>query len=287
MPKYLIVNADDLGMSPGVNRGILEAHEKGIVTSTTVMINMPAAEAGIRLAQQRAPRLGLGLHINLSFGAPVSDPARVPSLVLPDGRFCSTYEELIELVPRFKAEDLQAEITAQMARFIRLAGCPPDHLDSHHGITYMHPAAFDVMLRLAAHYQIPIRNGEWFLSDEAVGHLPPSPDGLLVHRLRAVYAANARPRWPLPYPAGPAPELPFYGEGATLENLLAILARLPEGVTELMCHPGYAADLEEAYAAPREQELRVLTDIRARQAVEREGIRLITFAEFAALPEAE
>lgn len=283
MPKYLIVNADDLGMSPGVNRGILEAHEQGIVTSTTVMINMPAAEAGIRLAQQRAPRLGLGLHINLSFGAPVSDPARVPSLVLPDGQFCATYEALIERLPSFRSEDLQAEITAQAARFVRLAGGPPDHLDSHHGVTYMHPAAFDVMLRLAAHYQIPIRNGEWFLSDEAVGHLPPSPDGLLVHRLRAVYVANPRPRWPLPCPVS---ELPFYGEGATLENLLGILARLPEGVTELMCHPGYAADLDEAYAAPREQELRVLTDARVRQTVEREGIRLITFAEFAALPEA-
>jgi predicted glycoside hydrolase/deacetylase ChbG (UPF0249 family) len=93
MVASLIVNADDLGIFPGVNRGILEAHLNGIITSTTAMINLPDAEEGIRMVQREAPRLGMGLHFNLSFGAPVTPPEQVPSLIKANGRFCSNWDE--------------------------------------------------------------------------------------------------------------------------------------------------------------------------------------------------
>jgi hypothetical protein len=85
--RQLIVNADDFGYSSGVNRGILEAHRQGIVTSTSVMVNQRAAPAGTKQALTDAPDLGLGLHLILTQGRPVLPPGQVPSLVGGDGRF--------------------------------------------------------------------------------------------------------------------------------------------------------------------------------------------------------
>src|SRR3954454_23441888 len=85
----LIVNADDYALSPGVSRGILEAHARGVVTSTTALVNTPGAAAALAAARAAAPALGLGLHVNLSFGRPVLSPGAVPSLVGGDGAFFS------------------------------------------------------------------------------------------------------------------------------------------------------------------------------------------------------
>ena len=89
MAAYLIVNADDFNLTEGVSRGILEAHRRGIVTSTTVMVNLPGLEQSRSLARQ-APRLGVGLHLNLTFGPPVLPAREVPSLVDDSSRFNRT-----------------------------------------------------------------------------------------------------------------------------------------------------------------------------------------------------
>jgi chitin disaccharide deacetylase len=272
--KQLIVNADDFGISAGVNRGIIEAHQRAIVTSTTVMINMPDAADGIRLAREQAPNLGLGLHINFSFGVPVSPADKVPSLVLPSGTFCSTFGQIISMAGQFTAEDVQTEIRAQMERFIQLVGRPPDHLDSHHNITYFHPAAFEMMLMFADEYHIPLRNGERPLAGEFPPGLSTNEDGKLVARLNDSCAAYAKLRWPQNHD----PRFSFFGTGATFETLVGILTTLSDGITELMVHPGYANGLKEAYAAPREMELAILTDPRVCDVIEREGIQLVTFA---------
>ena len=103
--RGLIVNADDFGLSPGVSRGILRAHWEGIVTSTTFMVNFPwAAEMAGLL--RRAPRLGVGLHLNLTTGAPVLPPAEVPSLVGPDGRFGRS---LVRLIDRMRPAEAERE----------------------------------------------------------------------------------------------------------------------------------------------------------------------------------
>src|SRR5262245_60919462 len=83
--RTLIVNADDFGLTEGVSRGILEAHARGIVTSTTLLVNRGVG--GQQLEQLRGSGLGVGLHVNLTLGAPVSDPRRVPSLIDVEGRF--------------------------------------------------------------------------------------------------------------------------------------------------------------------------------------------------------
>jgi predicted glycoside hydrolase/deacetylase ChbG (UPF0249 family) len=279
MSKHLIVNADDFGMSPGVSQGILEAHLNGIVTSTSVMINMPTAPDSIAQAKRLAPRLGLGLHFTLSLGRPVSDPADVPSLVGDDGRFVSTLGALVDRMPRFTAEDLRREMTAQFERFVQVVGTLPDHLDSHHGSTYYQPAALAVMLALAAQHKLPIRNGEDFLNVSTLLGWGITTEAeratAIIRALRDTYRAHPAPLAPEPFEPDPA----FYNTGATFDNMLAILAKVPTGVVELGCHPGYAHDLDEAYSAPREQERLVMIDMRVRTAIDKHGITLAKFSD--------
>ncbi len=268
MTKYLIVNSDDFGISEGVSRGILEAHHQGIVTSTTVMVNMPAAEASIRQAQESAPELGLGLHLTLSFGKPVSDPATVPSLVTEKGTFVSNYAELMEKMPHFSAEDLEREMLAQFERFQQFAGRLPDHLDSHHGATYSHQAAFEVMLRLATEHNLPIR---WSGSiDERYGL-----DSEAASNLDALLEKYGKPRT-----CDRLVDFIFDFESTSrIERLKAGLKTIEDGYSELVVHVGYAENLQEDYNFQREQELASVTDSDVKQIIEAEGIQLCNFGD--------
>ncbi len=87
MTKCLVVNADDFGRTAGVSQGILEAHLNGIVTSTTVMANLPGAAQAVRQALVEAPNLAMGVHLNLTQGTPISPPDALPGLVTPGGGF--------------------------------------------------------------------------------------------------------------------------------------------------------------------------------------------------------
>lgn len=278
MKRVLIVNADDFGMSEPVNRGILEAHVRGIVTSTTVMANMPAAEAGIERARREAPRLGLGLHVNLTFGRPVLAPDRVPSLIDERGFFLDVSRG-VGLPRHWTREEVDAEIRAQLDRFVELAGRPPDHLDAHQLVSTVSAPVRQVVLALAEDHGIAVRRGRtgWYAPMERLfPNVADLPDAL-------------GPLWdrlPTPWRQGPMADrtplttdgldLRFRGERATAEQLLRILATLPEGVTELVCHPGYASDDADDYAF-REAERVALTDPRVRTRAREEDIDLVDF----------
>jgi chitin disaccharide deacetylase len=285
--KYIIVNADDLGRAPGVNRGIVDAHRKGIVTSTTVMINLPDAPAGLELAQAQAPHLGVGLHLNLTSGPPVSPPESVASLLDGDGRFVH--------INRWHAENraldpahVQREIEAQFDRYVELTGGPPDHLDSHHHAAFLHPAALRTVLALAAEHSLPLRNvGIDGPPNETaaalrglIPALTPEAARVLLDTLRAVLDDGPAPRWPARF------EGSFYDRGATLGHLLVILTTLPDdSITEIMCHPGYPDETlaTSGYIAPREAEIGHLTHAATRECVQSEGIRLVTFGDLPSL----
>lgn len=265
MTRRLIVNADDLGLSPGTNQGILEAHLNGILTSTTVMINMPAAEAGIRLVQQAAPKLGLGLHLNLTTGRPVLPPDQVPSLVNAIGEFPYNAKDPLEHLDHLNPDEVRAEILAQFERFVQIAGRKPDHLDAHHHALYHFPAGLSVLLELAQTHELPIRAGcAWLTDAEATGPR--------YEELRQLLAAAPAPCWP-------GFEARFYADGATVENLRALLTNLPEGVTELMCHPAHNDNIPQSYTAQREVELAVLTDPALPPLLHEQGIERITFGD--------
>ncbi|NDJ52642.1 MAG: ChbG/HpnK family deacetylase, partial [Chloroflexi bacterium] len=233
--RQLIVNADDYGYSAEVSRGILECHLNGIVTSTSVMINMPAAEQAVASALENAPKLGLGLHLNLVTGKPLSPQDRIPDLVDGDGRFLSRDHLLVKL-GAIPVEQILIEFEAQYAAFQRMVGHDPDHIDSHHHISYLHPNAARAMLNLLEDKPMPIRNPlkRW---DEDV-------EGFLAKRLPELYADQVV-EWSLALPRLlediPSPKRfvdRFYAGQTILGDLLNVLMDTKDGVSELMCHPG-------------------------------------------------
>lgn len=247
--KRLVVNADDLGRTAGVDRGVEEAHRRGIVTSATVLVAHPAAARLAALAA-RCPGLGLGLHLALTGGPAVLPASRIPSLVDAAGRLPRSPEALLRAEP----DDLRVEARAQLARFRSLLGRDPTHLDSHHHAHRL-PLVLDVVVELAGDLGVPVRSA--------------SPE--VARRLRAEGLRTTDC-----FLEG------FFGDSATVETLLGVLGGLREETTELMCHPGTVDDdlrLGSGYAEPRARELQALTDPRVRRAAEDLGVRLVHFGQ--------
>jgi len=285
MVKKLIVNADDFGRSPGVSRGILEAHRTGIVTSTSVMINQPGIEE--QLAQALAhPKLGVGLHLVFSAWRPVLPPKVIPSLVTPSGQFLDQHT-LWARAEQIRSGQLRAELTAQVEQFVALTGGLPDHLDCHHFV-HLYPPFFQVYADLTVAFRLPLRvpfppETEFVTALKTLPFLEGFPQdrvrGLIVTNTALLQARG------LAYPDRFIAT--FFGrEALTLDHLLGILHNLPHGTSELMCHPGHPdADLASStYRAEREIELALLCHPAVRQAVEDLQIELVTFAALKANP---
>jgi predicted glycoside hydrolase/deacetylase ChbG (UPF0249 family) len=247
--KRLIVNADDYGRTAGINEGTLEAYVMGIVTSATVMVLEAAAEEGIRLARAVAPGLSLGLHFAVTGGGKSASPPGSLQRLAPEGRFVRSIDELPERIPE---QEIRQELEAQIALFEKQAGIPPTHLDSHHH-SALHISVAPVFASVAKERGLPVR------------------------------ASNARALGQLREKGVLVPDFfleSFFGSGATSENLRFILAHLRQGVSELMCHPGYPDDAlvrESSYARERKQEIAALCDPRVHEALVAEGIELINF----------
>lgn len=273
MASSLIVNADDYGRTPGVATGIREAHRRGIVTSTTAMMNMPGVEDALREAQAQCPRLGLGVHLVLTSGRPLLPAAQVPSLTVGGDLFLRP-EALVQRLPALEYGEVLAEWRAQVERFVGVTGKAPDHLDVHHHVAYWTALLFRAMLELAREQRCAIRLPTGVEADAVDPELPPD----LVQPI----AQWGRPLLDEFGPRHPEHiDTSFYGTGATLDVLLGILDRLAPGTTELMCHPGYA-DAEllggSSYNRQRQGELAILTDARTLARVQERGIELISFA---------
>jgi len=246
--RYLVVNADDFGLTVGVSRGILEAHRRGLVTSTTVLASLPP-QAELDGEAAALPGLGLGLHVNLTFGVPVSPVTAVPSLVDAEGRFP---RDLRLVEARAEADEVRREVEGQIEVFARRFGRLPTHLDSHHHVHRLGPVAEPIM-QVALAARLPLRSQD-----------PGFREGLRRHGVRTsdhfVGGDGAEPYW-------------------TLERLLDTLAVLSLGVTELMCHPGHYDDAlaYSRYGRQREVELAALVDAEARATATRLDIRLCHF----------
>lgn len=269
--RGLIVNADDYGLTRGVSRGIREAHQHGIVSSTTAMMNMPGVEEDLHIAMIETPRLGLGVHLVLTAGRPVLPPEQIPTLVSAAGGF-HTLNELLLARSELDLEQVRREWRAQIEKFRAASGRIPDHLDSHHHTSFFTAGLFRTMLGLAHEYACAIRCPLRSLDGSG---LPAE-----VEREFAAYGApllaEFLPRTSDVFVAD------FYDEGATLSGLMSILERLPGATTELMCHPAYVDEdlvAVSSYAGQRERELRVLTDPALPPAIDRGGVVLRTFGE--------
>jgi len=283
--RFLIVNGDDFGRTPGVTEGIIQAHLRGILTSTTVMVNLPGAETAVARAAA-SPRLDVGIHLTLTAGRPLLPPRQVTSLVGPGGAFHPIRRFVAHLVDIDEGE-VRSELAAQVERF-RSWGWPPTHLDAHHHVLYLEPRLFKSLIELAQQHRVPIRY-PWPrrpISEEAQRRLAEA-HRVPPRQLASAIAACNRALENSGVPTTDRCILDFYGPGATLDHLLRLIRELGPGSTEVMCHPGLADEQLRAassYAAGRERELRILTDPRIREAVQETGLQLISFRSLPVQP---
>ena len=247
--RRLVVNADDLGRTHGINTGIFEAHRLGIVTSATAMVTYAAAGEAAALSREN-PLLGIGLHVALSGGRPALPPASVPTLVDSGGTQPGKPEGLVN--PR--AREIAAEVDAQFHLFVEIFGRKPTHLDSHHH-AHRRPDVFEAICAVARREGLPVRNAGGSMGGEL--------------RARGLRANDHFVE-------------DFFDRGVSVEHLVAIIGALKDGTTELMCHPAHEdAELAAAssYAEARVRELAALCHPEVRAGLDRAAVRLITFAD--------
>jgi predicted glycoside hydrolase/deacetylase ChbG (UPF0249 family) len=264
MPARLILNADDFGLTPGINRAIGELHSAGVLTSTTLMATGPAFDDAVAIARAH-PTLGVGCHIVLTDGVPVSPPETIPSLIGPDGKtfrpFLSAFLRALFL-GRIRAEDISREALAQIQK-LQHAGIRVTHVDTHKH-THLFSAVSRPLLEVAEQTSVrAIRNPfepPWSLALRQ-GGATRRLAVRLIGRLRPRFAAHPQIRDARILTTGGTVAISATGElnATTLAQLLRALP--PTGTYELCCHPGYNDnDLD-----------RVTTRLRAHRDIEREA----------------
>jgi predicted glycoside hydrolase/deacetylase ChbG (UPF0249 family) len=286
--RNLIVNADDLGWTEGVNRGIAEAHRHGIVTSASLLANGAAFASGVELART-TPGLGVGIHLNLSDGEPVADRELVTTLLNDRGDLEGKPESLLLKLARRSVllDEVEHEWDAQIQK-VRDVGIEPTHLDGHKHVQML-PGLFEIALRLAKRHGIAaVRISHEESSLRAALSSGAKQKGTVVMK-QGVQARGlkflARDAREQAERAGIAAADYFCGIAQTgeltREGVLRLLEILPEGTTELMCHPGYVdAELAKSATrlqASREAEVEILTNTQIRNLVASQGIRLVDY----------
>jgi len=286
--KNLIINADDLGWTEGVSRGILEAFHHGIVTSTSLLANGAAFAGGVEAALS-APGLGVGVHLNLSDGPPIADREIVTSLLNNDGDFKGGPESLLLRRARggLVLAEVETEWDAQIQK-VRDAGIAPTHLDGHKHV-HMLPGLFEIALRLAKRHGVGAIRVSLETSSLRTALSSGAKQNARVVMKQGVQARGlkllARGTREQADRAGISTADYFCGIAQTgeltREGVAHLVKILPDGTTELMCHPGYAdAALRKTPTRlrdSRQSELEILTDTGIRNLVASLGIRLIDY----------
>lgn len=235
----LIINADDLGYDPAITDGIIESIRNGIVSSTSLLVNTSFSER----AAAQAEGIAVGLHLNLARYLPVSPHFPVSFVV--NGQFSEA------IAPKLPPEVVEQEALAQLDRAKQLLHREPTHIDVHKHL-HRHAGVLAGVIAAARARGLPVRSLNAAMRDELNRQQLATPDHFIGD-------AGVDPYW-------------------TSDRLETELRALLPGVTELMCHPGYAPKLvHSGYSSQREMELRTFTSPTARELLERTGVKLVTF----------
>lgn len=245
--RKLIVNADDFGLTRGINKGIIHGFRLGIITSATALVNMPCWPHAASLVRKLAG-LGVGLQFNLTVGRPLTAPHHIPSLVNEGGEFCGSLEQLAQA----DTLDVVRELYNQYNRLLH-SGIKPTHIDSH-GDIHTLDNILSILLDFAARHHMPLR---------------------LFPQARSLYN-NAG--------AATTGDLidDFQDKGANRPNFERLLSNCRAETVEFRCHPGMVdADLEavSAYTWQRERELAVVCAYNKEEFPRRYGFELIPFSQ--------
>lgn len=240
----LIFNADDFGLTEGVNLGILKAFRDGVVRSTTLMVNMPFAKDAVKIAKQN-PELGVGVHLTITAGSPVLNKKN--SLLDAEGKFHNKdllYDYTVEL----DTEELYDEWKAQIEKFIQLMKDKPTHIDSHHHI-HLVPKYMEVALKLAEEYNIPIREQKW--DNKKYEYVKLKQDFIYTNCTLDYFLKDER-------------------------------SILEEDIAEVMCHPAFIDDhlmKISSYNVDRCKELGILTSEELQNWIKENNIELINYRD--------
>jgi chitin disaccharide deacetylase len=275
----LIINADDFGLTSGVNRGIIDSHENGVVTSATLMACGNRFDEAAALASE-SPRLSVGCHVVLVDGVPVSDAAAVSTLTV-GGNFRERLTSFAALAAtgRLDSVQIEAEVTAQIQK-LQAARIQVSHLDSHKH-THMFPVVLKGMLRAAKNCGIrALRNPFEPLVFATVRHWKRQFQLRLMRRFRASFQA-ALAEAGVVTPDG-CVGIAATG-GLTQETFDSLIQHLPDGTWEFVSHPGYNdAELDKVQTRLRDsrwKELAILTSAATKEALQREGIQLMSYRD--------
>jgi predicted glycoside hydrolase/deacetylase ChbG (UPF0249 family) len=241
----LIINADDAGLAPAVDDGILAAWAQGAISGATAFATSSRLTTLVGLT--RVTSLPLGIHLNLTWGTPCCAPEEIPALVDATGQLMKRTQWTQPL----PIAQVRAELTRQIEHALAL-GMRPTHLDSHHHV-HAYPEVLAVVIDLARAHDLPVR--------------APSPEIRDALRAAGLHTPDHF-------------SMTFYGEAATVETLIRLVDECPGGVLEIMTHPGKVdPTLPSSYREARAQELAVLTAPAWREYRQAQGIALLRYAE--------
>ncbi len=280
--KILIINADDFGLLPEVNQGIIECFEAGSITSTTLMVNTEGAPDAVELAQKH-PALGVGLHFNLTQGKPISSPLEIPSLVDDSGHFHSRSRfEKKMILGKISLPDLKREFVAQFDRFNDW-GLEMTHIDSHHHI-HVFPSIFRIASNYARKVSLPLRV-PWV----SYGFLTPT---IQIKSLKSLFKKLILHCLTLKLKNGSLGGIRTPDTFMSLHDYIPLPLRLeyrhysdlihsaPAGTTEMMVHPAYETPglkrlFTDTYIKAQERE--VLTRRSLKKMAEESGLKVVSY----------
>ena len=282
--RSLIINADDLCLDRRTNDAILKCYNEGIVTSTTAFVNFPDSIELLKEVHEQYPDFPIGIHLNMTFGKPVLPPEEIQTMVNKNGDFWNE-DQILTHIADIDYEEVKKEIRAQIELFLS-SGVPLDHLDYHNHILALYTPFHQIVREIAVEKNLPIRNPVPVSSYRKIKVSSGGGDSAAISKLIVYGMLHPFKSIPMMKKVGvdafieqerktkeygiktPDWFIDVFYENADNETFLSIIDQLPNGVSEIMCHPGSS-----------ENEIKILTDPEIKSKIEEKGIVLTDFSK--------
>ena len=280
--RSLIINADDLCQDRRTTDAILKCYNEGIVTSTTAFVNFPDSIELLKEVHEQYPDFPIGIHLNMTFGKPVLPLEEIPTMVNKTGDFWNE-DQILTHIADIEYEEVKKEIRAQIELFLS-SGVPLDHLDYHNHILALYTPFHQIVREIAVEKNLPIRNPVPVSAYRKIKVSSGGGDSAAISKLIVYGMLHPFKSIPMMKKVGvdafieqerktkeygiktPDWFVDVFYENADNETFLSIIDQLPNGVLEIMCHPGSS-----------ENEIKILTNPEIKSKIEEKGIVLTDF----------
>jgi predicted glycoside hydrolase/deacetylase ChbG (UPF0249 family) len=273
MPKNLIINADDFGMNQEINEGTKYAIEQGIISSVSLMPNMPYFDDAVRFLKKH-PKISIGLHFNITEGKPLISPNMAGNLIREDDCFYHWPQLIGRLVfNNIKKKEIDEELQAQFAK-LKATGLRITHIDSHHHV-HLYPAIFEIISKFAENQNIYYVRGSYFnIWNLTLGiWKKPIPTQLIVN-LALLLNNFKNKKYSKSYEVNRFYDI-NWGKNLKNTEFISILNKLPEGTTEFICHLAVESKTgNKKFLTPRYKIFKLLSNQTIRKHVIHNGITL-------------